>query len=116
MTIDVFLLFALIAALGIWIGGAVSLQVLVARAQILRDSDQVITLMRQAQWIIPRVFVPLGVVGVLAGNRAGMAHRRAIHGLVDSLSARALRSAHRCWHGLFLPRIHAPQQDGYRAR
>lgn len=61
------LLFTLISTLGIWIGGATSLQVLLTRAQLRHSHTQTVVLMRQILWIVTRVFVPLGMIGVAAG-------------------------------------------------
>lgn len=67
MTIQQLLLLILLTGLGVWIGGAISLQVLIARAQLRNEYTQTITLMRQILWIVTRLFVPIGMLGVLAG-------------------------------------------------
>ncbi len=61
----------LVAAIGIslalWVGGAVSGQILLARALDIAPPAHVTIYLRQLLWIIPRVYVPLGVVAVGAG-------------------------------------------------
>lgn len=56
------------AALVLWVGGAVSGQILLARL-LDRDADgrQVLDYLRQLLWIIPRFYVPLGFVALGCG-------------------------------------------------
>lgn len=68
MTILHWLIFAIALSLVLWVGGAVSGQILLAR---LLDRDmtgaETSAYLRQLLWIIPRVYVPLGIIAVGCG-------------------------------------------------
>lgn len=62
------LVLGLCAALVLWVGGAVSGQVLLARLLDLdRDGRQILDYLRQLLWIIPRCYVPSGFVALGCG-------------------------------------------------
>jgi hypothetical protein len=53
--------------LALWVGGAVTGQVMMARAKARKDDAMVAGLTEQVSWIIPRVYIPVGIVGIAAG-------------------------------------------------
>jgi hypothetical protein len=61
----------LVAGLGLglvlWVGGAVSGQILLARLLDRASGREVLEYLRLLLWIIPRVYVPAGMVGVGCG-------------------------------------------------
>lgn len=66
-TITEWLLFGLAAGLILWVGGAITGQVLLAHLLATGTSRQVLTLVRQIMWIVPRLYVPAGTIGVACG-------------------------------------------------
>jgi hypothetical protein len=68
ITVDEALALGLASSLVLWVGGAVSGQILLARL-IDRDRDggETFAYLRQLLWIIPRFYVPLGFVAVGCG-------------------------------------------------
>jgi len=65
--LDAALRFALLGGVGLWVGGATTLQVLFARARRSGDPARAVAAMRDIAWVIPRVFIPASLVGVGAG-------------------------------------------------
>ncbi|RKN48440.1 hypothetical protein [Micromonospora endolithica] len=59
--------YGLAVSLVLWVGGAVSGQILLARLLDRGTGEQVLDYLRQLLWIIPRVYVPLGFVAVACG-------------------------------------------------
>ncbi|MGW4528712.1 hypothetical protein [Amycolatopsis sp. NPDC004378] len=68
ITVDQVLVLALGASLVLWVGGAVSGQVLLARLlDHDHDSAETFAYLRRLLWIIPRFYVPVGVVAAASG-------------------------------------------------
>lgn len=67
MSLQSWLVFGLGASLVLWVGGAVSGQVLLARLLDRASGQQVLDYLRQLLWIIPRMYVPLGFVALGCG-------------------------------------------------
>jgi hypothetical protein len=65
-TVDQWLTYLLVVGLIIWIGGAITGQILLAHA-LDRDAQAALALVGQIMWIVPRVYVPLGTIAVAAG-------------------------------------------------
>jgi uncharacterized membrane protein len=61
------LLFVHVLAAVVWVGGAVSLQVLAIRAERSGDGTRVASFATEAEWIGGRVFLPASLVLLLAG-------------------------------------------------
>ncbi|MCG7418200.1 hypothetical protein MHY30_11860 [Microbacterium sp. ACRRU] len=68
LSVQQWLIYAIALSLVLWLGGAVSGQILLAR---LLDRDvegrETAAYLRQLLWIIPRIYVPLGFVAVGCG-------------------------------------------------
>lgn len=65
-TLDQWLTYLLVVGLVVWVGGAITGQILLAHA-LDRDGSQALSLVGQIMWIVPRVYVPVGTVAVAAG-------------------------------------------------
>jgi uncharacterized membrane protein len=61
------LLFVHILAAVVWIGGALSLQVLAIRAERSPDGGRVANIATEAEWVGSRIFLPASIVLLLAG-------------------------------------------------
>jgi uncharacterized membrane protein len=61
------LLFAHVLAAVVWVGGALSLQVLAIRAERSADGGRVANFATEAEWVGSRVFLPSSIVLLLAG-------------------------------------------------
>jgi uncharacterized membrane protein len=61
------LLFVHVLAAVVWVGGALSLQVLAIRAERSADGGRVANIAREAEWVGSRVFLPSSIVLLLAG-------------------------------------------------
>lgn len=59
--------FVFVMGLALWVGGAVTGQVMVARAMIFKDHRMVVSLTREIAWIIPRLYIPAGLCAIFAG-------------------------------------------------
>jgi hypothetical protein len=59
--------FAFGLGLALWVGGAVTGQVMMARAKARKDYRTVVVLTREVSWIIPRVYIPVGVLAIASG-------------------------------------------------
>jgi uncharacterized membrane protein len=61
------LLFVHVLAAVVWVGGALSLQVLAIRAERSADGGRVANFATEAEWVGSRVFLPSSIVLLLAG-------------------------------------------------
>jgi uncharacterized membrane protein len=61
------LLFVHVLAAIVWIGGALSLQVLAIRAERSPDGGRVANVATEAEWVGSRIFLPASIVLLLAG-------------------------------------------------
>lgn len=61
------LLFVHVLAAVVWIGGALSLQVLAIRAERSPDGGRVANIATEAEWVGSRIFLPASIVLLLAG-------------------------------------------------
>jgi uncharacterized membrane protein len=61
------LLFVHVLAAVVWVGGALSLQVLAIRAERSPDAGRVANFATEAEWVGSRVFLPASLVLLLAG-------------------------------------------------
>jgi uncharacterized membrane protein len=61
------LLFVHVLAAVVWVGGAMSLQVLAVRAERSPDAGRVADFATEAEWVGSRVFLPASIVLLLAG-------------------------------------------------
>jgi uncharacterized membrane protein len=61
------LLFVHILAAVVWIGGALSLQLLAIRAERSPDGGRVANIATEAEWVGSRIFLPASIVLLLAG-------------------------------------------------
>ena len=61
------LLFVHVLAAVVWIGGALSLQVLAIRAERSPDGGRVAHIATEAEWVGSRIFLPASIVLLLAG-------------------------------------------------
>ena len=61
------LLFVHVLAAVVWIGGALSLQVLAIRAERSPDGGRVASIATEAEWVGSRIFLPASIVLLLAG-------------------------------------------------
>lgn len=59
--------FAFGLGLALWVGGAVTGQIMLARAKARKDYHTVVALTREVSWIIPRVYIPVGVLAIVSG-------------------------------------------------
>lgn len=59
--------FLFAVGLAVWVGGAVTGQIMMARAEARGDNGFMVGLTREIAWIVPRVYIPAGVVGICAG-------------------------------------------------
>lgn len=59
--------FSFAMGLALWVGGAVTGQILMARAKARGDGRTMVALTREVAWIIPRVYIPVGLVAIGAG-------------------------------------------------
>lgn len=68
LSVEQWLVYGIAVSLVLWLGGAVSGQILLARL-LDRDAEgeETTAYLRQLLWIIPRVYVPLGFVAVGCG-------------------------------------------------
>jgi uncharacterized membrane protein len=53
--------------LALWVGGAVTGQIMMARAKARKDYRTVVALTREVSWIIPRVYIPVGILAIASG-------------------------------------------------
>ena len=53
--------------LALWVGGAVTGQVLMARVKARKDYHTVVALTREVSWIIPCVYIPAGILAIVSG-------------------------------------------------
>ena len=53
--------------LGLWVGGAITGQIMMARAKARQDRQLMVGLTREISWIIPRFYIPVGLIGMVAG-------------------------------------------------
>lgn len=67
LSVRAWLTFGLVLGLVIWVGGAVSGQVLLARLLDRASDQQVLDYLRLLLWIIPWLYVPVGMAGVGCG-------------------------------------------------
>jgi uncharacterized membrane protein len=61
------LLFVHVLAAVVWIGGALSLQLLAIRAERSPDGGRVANIATEAEWVGSRIFLPASIVLLLAG-------------------------------------------------
>jgi uncharacterized membrane protein len=61
------LLFVHVLAAVVWVGGAMSLQVLAIRAERSADGGRIANFATEAEWVGSRVFLPSSIVLLLAG-------------------------------------------------
>ena len=61
------LLFVHVLAAVVWVGGALSLQVLAIRAERSADGGRVANFATEAEWVGSRIFLPSSIVLLLAG-------------------------------------------------
>ena len=61
------LLFVHVLAAVVWVGGALSLQVLAVRAERSEDGGRMASFATEAEWVGSRVFLPASIVLLLAG-------------------------------------------------
>jgi hypothetical protein len=67
LSVRAWLVFGLVLGLVIWVGGAISGQVLLARLLDRAAGQEVLNYLRLLLWIIPWLYVPIGMVGVGCG-------------------------------------------------
>ncbi len=61
------LTFIVLLGLSICIGGAVTGQIILARARRLRENILVVLLMEQMRWMAVRVYIPVGSIAICSG-------------------------------------------------
>lgn len=61
------LVFGLAASVVVWVGGAISGQLILARLLDTAGGSEVLTYLRQLLWIIPRIYVPAGFLALACG-------------------------------------------------
>ena len=67
MNMFVVLWFLFAMGLALWVGGAVTGQIMIARAEARKDYRAVVALTREISWIIPRVYIPVGILAIISG-------------------------------------------------
>jgi hypothetical protein len=67
MGVEAVLWFLFAVGLALWVGGAVTGQVMMARAKARKDRGLMVGLTREVAWIIPHLYIPVGIVGIGAG-------------------------------------------------
>ena len=59
--------FVFTIGLALWVGGAVTGQIMMARARVEGDNLRIVMLTREISWVISHFYIPVGIVAVLAG-------------------------------------------------
>lgn len=59
--------FLFAVGLAMWVGGAVTGRIMMARAKARKDHRLMAGLTREVAWIIPHFYIPVGIVAVFAG-------------------------------------------------
>lgn len=65
--VEQWLVFGLAASVVVWVGGAISGQLILARILDTAGGSEVLTYLRQLLWIIPRIYVPAGFLALACG-------------------------------------------------